>query len=240
MTNDPTRRDPLDDWFPLEQDEHDRQLAATLALLALLRDRESGAPVRVTDLGAGSGRIAKPLGQAGHDVLAIDSDPGALALCAAEGVRTCEADFLDLEADLAHPGGPIDAALCLGHTFMLLVDPASAVALLRRLRAQMKPGAPLAIDAFPRPLWADVADGAWATGVSEDGQWQLIWAPTGDNVLALRHGEGVDPDDYSIRPTDTLLRLWSMGELALLAAATGFAPPREDPSGSLVLLEESP
>ncbi len=231
--------DPLDDWFPLDQEEHDRQLAALLALLGLARDRESAEPLRVLDLGAGSGRVARPLAEAGHDVLAVDRDPGALEACAGEGVRRREVDFLDPEADLSHPGGALDAALCLGHTFMLLVDPRAALGLLRRLRAQMKPGALLVIDAFPRPLWADVADGAWATGVSEDGRWQLIWAPTGDNVLALRHGETVDPDDYSIRPSDTLLRLWSMGELALLAAGSGFGDPGEDPSGALVTLERT-
>ena len=59
--------DELSDLNPLDPEEHARQLAGVLELATV--------PSRIVDLGAGSGRMAVPLANAGASVLAVDLDP---------------------------------------------------------------------------------------------------------------------------------------------------------------------
>lgn len=206
-----------DDWFPLDEDEHTAQTDAVLSLL--------GAPAkRVIDLGAGGGRLVKPLIARGHSVLAIDSDPAALEACVALGAETRRLDLLSEDIDLGFADGPADAALLLGGTLMEVVDTRAALRLFRRLRTAVRPGGWLAVDGSLLEVWDDVAEGGWVSGVSEDGAWQMIWAP-GDAVIALRRDERVDPDDWEIHESDRVLRLWSAGALALLAEASGWGAP---------------
>ena len=222
-----------DDLFPLDPSEHVAQLRA------LLNELTPGA--RVLDLGAGLGRIAIPLAEAGHDVLAIDTDATAIH-AAAEAttdldtpVRPRVADFTSPDAELAHPAGPTDAAVCLGHTLMLLHDVRIAEALLRRVAQTLSPGGALFIDDFPPDIWADVAEGNWQAGMTEDRSMQLVWAP-GDNVIAIRTGAGVDDDADEPTESDRLLRLWSMGQLRQLAAAAGFSDPEAIEGAYLLVL----
>lgn len=218
-----------DDWLPLEPAEHAAQCAA---LLRLLRG-----PPRVAsalDIGAGDGRIAGPAAAMGARVVALDNDPHALEHCAAQGAEPLLADALDPSLDLASRG-PFDAAWCLGHTFLLFHDVDRAAALLSRVRDALAPGGWVALDNFPGPLWEGVSSGDWQEGVSEDGRWQMLWAP-GENVVAIRRDERVRPDDWTIRADDRLLRLWTLGDLRLLAARAGLSPPEPDPTGVLLLL----
>ena len=223
--------DPAADWFPLDPEEHERQLDA-------LRRRLVPAPWRILDIGAGDGRIAKPLAADGHTLFALDRDPDALEACAAPNITTILSDVL-IPTALASLDAPVDAALCLGHTFLLFSDPDDALALLASLRPVLAPGGFLAIDAFPRPLWREVAEGNWQEGLSEDGFLQLLWAP-GDNVIALREGADVKPENWNFTPADAPLRLWTLTDLALLARAAGYAPPEEHESENLILLRPRP
>lgn len=219
-----------DDWRPLEPDEDARQIDA---LLALLSER----PRRVLDLGAGDGRAGAPLRRAGHAVEAIDIDPEAVRRCRERGLTAREGDMLNASLDLRVGGAPPEAALLLGHTFLLVHDPLEALALLRRLSRALAPEGVILLDDFCEALWEEVHTGAWRTGVSEDGSMQMVWAP-GEPVFALRRGDAVDPEDDHPRPGERLFRLWSLGELRLLAACAGLEGPENDLSGVLLILRK--
>lgn len=220
-----------DDWAPLSDVESAVQIEAVLALCA-----ERGWE-RVLDLGCGDGRVAGPLAECGIRVLAIDCDGEAVAGVrrAGGGVEAREGDFLDGGCDLTFgDGARADAALVLGNTLMEIHDVERARALFLRLCEAVAPGGAIVIDNFVRDVWADVAEGAWQEGVSEDGQWQMVWSD-GDEVIALRRGSGVDENDWEVRESDRRLRLWSLGSLRLLGLSSGWGGPREDRSGALLV-----
>jgi SAM-dependent methyltransferase len=216
------------DWEPLEPDEHRRQLSGLMQFLPTEREG------RVLDLGCGSGRLLMPLGIAGHRCFGIDNDPSALDACR----DTLEDAPPDIQVRLLHhnfirsskwPGevrdaGGFDLVMCLGHTFMLVVDPDEAVALLKRIHDILLPNhGVFVIDNIPGDLWPRVANGDWPTGVSDDRESQMVWAPD-DNVFTLREGAmNVDLHyDERFKEDDRLHRLWTKGELRLLARASGF------------------
>ena len=237
-----------DDYCPLDDETSEIQVAAVL-------ERAEGREGCVLDIGCGDGRMVLPLARAGHAVLAIDSDEHALdALRRAldledESTRTrvtlLRTDASSLDADELQKAapGPIELALCLGHTFLLLHDPLDALALMKTLSATLGPGGALLLDDFPHELWFDVSEGNWQSGIAEmqpeEGSdqelWQMVWKP-GDPVIALRRGDEVDPDGIEIREDDRLHRLYSIGELRLLAAASGFEEPRRLPEEALLML----
>lgn len=207
-----TSSDASDAWFPLTPDEDEAQLLALQSLLG-------PAPRRIVDLGAGAGRIASPLADLGHSILALDINPDALDRCA-PAVQTRSTDFMSPDADVAHPEGDAHAFLILGNTFLLLHDPIDALRLFQRLAHHAAPDASLILDNFPASLWREVAEGYWQEGISEDASMQMIWDHA-DPVIAIREDDQVDESDWTIRPSDTRLRLWSLTELRLLAHASG-------------------
>lgn len=221
------RPQPQDDWFPLDPSEHNRQLRALARMLGK-------APKRALDLGVGDGRTAAPLAALGHHLLGVDRDPAAVSACKAAGIDCLRADFASPSAASQRAwkqikaAGPFHAAVCLGNTFLTVADPHQAAELLRQIAPCLRKGAPFIIDDFS-PLWREVAEGYWQEGLSDDRTQQLVWAE-GDNLIAVRRGKGVKPSHWSLSKSDTPLRLWSRGELSLLAAATGWKllPPRKD------------
>ncbi len=232
---------PADDWLPLDAAEDAAQRAWLVERVRA--SARSGSPPRVLDLGAGDGRLAVPLADAGAIVVAVDRDPDARAALAARGHPNLRVEDADVAAEpetLAALLGSerVDLALCLGNT-LLLFDVVETLALLVAVRPLLRPGGRLAIDDLCGDLWRDVAEGAWQSGVSEDGTMQLVWA-TGDNTIALRTGEELDPDSWAVREGDRRLHLYSTSELRLLAVAAGWQAPRSIESAHLLLFEPSP
>ncbi|MCA9290448.1 MAG: class I SAM-dependent methyltransferase [Phycisphaerales bacterium] len=225
------RFDPwIDDQFPHDQARSDAQIAGLLARLGAL-----GRPGRVLDLGCGSGRVLVPLAAAGHEVFGIDRDARYLdeADAALNGTPATliRGDFLHGLPDL----GPFDLILCLGNTWMTIVEVDLGIVVMARLAGALVPGGSVVLDDFPFEFWAEVTEGNWLAGVSEDESMQLVWEP-GDTVLALRHDGAVDTASWTPGPDDTRVRLWSMGALRLLARLTGLsAPERDEASGLLIL-----
>jgi SAM-dependent methyltransferase len=71
-------------------------------------DHLGPAPLRILDMGGGSGRFGGALSERGHDVTLIDKDPQAVALAAKRGVpRAIVCDLLDF-----HESG-FDGVVCM-------------------------------------------------------------------------------------------------------------------------------
>jgi SAM-dependent methyltransferase len=85
---------------------------------------------RVLDVGAGAGRVALHLQQKGHEVVAIDSSPGAVEVCRRRGVR--DARVLRLE-DVDGSLGRFDTVVMYGNNLGLLASRAKGRRQLRRL-----------------------------------------------------------------------------------------------------------
>jgi SAM-dependent methyltransferase len=221
----------LDEQQPHDEAHSQAQIAGLLELLA-------PAAKRVLDLGCGAGRVLVPLAVAGHELLGLDRDAEALRLCLARlEEQSCTANLMkgDFRGAGSLPVGPFDAVLCLGNTFMTIADVDEAVELLIRVRRVLRAGGTFIIDDCPRDFWPELTEGNWLSGLSEDGNSQLVWEG-GDAVFALRHGREVDPDNWQIGPDERRYRLWSDGALRLAARAAGLSGPRRLDDAPLLVM----
>jgi SAM-dependent methyltransferase len=212
------------------------------------------AAVRVLDLGAGDGRATRVFAEMGCDVTSVDHDPRACELLRQlarqidtrddesghqpSRLRVVQGDMLTEADRLVSAGERFDVIACVGNTLLMLDDLIATLGLFRSTTRLLAPGGVFLIDDFAHELWADVADGLWQTGFSSDDPddpelMQLVWAAD-DNVIALRQAAEVDPESHGITAGDRRLRLYSMGELRLLAHVAGLTPPNADARGHLI------
>lgn len=218
--------------MPFSRKVSQRQIDGLAAVL-----RERGLDGAVVDLGCGDGRILVPLAEQGIPMIGVDEDPAALAAArhrlSERGLDAAliRSDFLAGIPDVPHG---LAAVICLGNTFMCVADVRIAAALLRDIHHRLAPGGVFAIDDFPFDCWREIADGNWQEGVSADGSQQIVFQP-GDAVIAMRQEKQVDPKDWIIRPGERLLRLWSMGDLELLAMTAGLSPPQRLEAAGLIV-----
>jgi len=101
-------------------------------LLAFVRANLPAPPMRLLEIGAGDGALARALAQAGYEVLAIDPEP------AGADVRPVALHELD------EPSASFDAAVAV--TSLHHVEPLEGS--LRRLAQLLKPEGVLAVDEF--------------------------------------------------------------------------------------------
>ena len=215
--------------WPLDAEEHAAQMAGLDALLA--------AGGRVLELGAGEGRVAGALTRSGRRVVTVERDGGCAAKLRGMGVEVREGDFLDEGFGLMEEGsGGVDAVVCVGHTFMLVHEVGAAVGLLRRVCAVLKRGGLFVIDDVPA-LFAELAEGHWQAGFSEDGR-QMVWSGR-EAVFALREAEEADGGVWGFVEGDVRCRLWTLGELELVGMLSGFGKPRVHGDWNLVALERT-
>ncbi len=227
---------PDDDDNPFEDEHSHRQIAGLVQHLG----PESK---HVLDLGCGSGRVLVPLAQAGHTCVGLDSDADALQQCAIElqehvaCAELVHADFLEAWPEaIGARGDSFDAVLCLGNTLMTVFDVDQAVQLLKRCAEVLKTGGVIVLDDLARENWPELIEGNWLSGISEDGDAQLVWADD-DAVFALRHGAAIDESCWVLRDDDRKLRLWTAGALRLAALAAGLSGPCRLNDADLVLLD---
>lgn len=87
---------------------------------------------RVLDVGCGAGRVSLHLQEQGHEVVAIDNSPRAVAVCRDRGVE--DARVLPITR-VSSRLGTFDTIVMMGNNFGLVANPRRAGWLLRRFRA---------------------------------------------------------------------------------------------------------
>ena len=203
-----------------------------------LRQWGNRPPSRVLDLGCGHGRTMMTLAGLGHDVLGVDVDAACLEACRHRAlelgvtIRLQHLDFLD---DWIADEDPFDLVCCLGNTFMLVETDEAASTLLGRCARHLAPGGLVVLDDLPGLFLPEVESGNWETGISEDGDLQLLWSDR-DDVFTVRSGDEVDPDQWSLLPGDVPLRLWRPETLHEVAARAGLSAPETDVAGAMLVM----
>ena len=143
------------------------------------RRAELGRPLRVLDLGGGTGGLAVPLAELGHDVLVVDPSPDALAALrrrtgdsdVAARVRAVQGDA-DSLAEVTEPAS-VDLVCC--HGVLEVVDDPDAT--LAAVHTALAPGGALSLLVAGRlaVVLAKVVAGdipaATAVLTSTDGRW---------------------------------------------------------------------
>ncbi len=138
--------------------------------------RELAAGGRVLELGAGTGRVAVALADAGCDVVALEHSAAMRAVagprCEAAGARLVDGDMRDFRL----PGeAPFDLVVCALSSFCHLPDRAAQLGALRAVAAHLAPDGRLVLD-LPALDAGDWEEGArplqaeW-TRRNADGQW---------------------------------------------------------------------
>lgn len=127
--------DPLSDLYDLEYD-HDYDLPFWTALA----ERESGP---VVEWGAGTGRLAVPLAEMGHEVTAVEVSEGMVEVGQEKGnaVRWVQGDIRE-----ALLGRSYGLAICAFNSLLCLLSIDDAVTFLRNAREHLVPGGLLGIE----------------------------------------------------------------------------------------------
>jgi SAM-dependent methyltransferase len=119
-----------------------RDLAGEARLVDAMLSRKS----RVLDAGCGPGRVGAFLHGAGHSVVGVDVDPVLIAAAEEDhpGPRWLVGDLAELDLAAAGITEPFDAIVCAGNV-MTFLAPSTRGAVLRRLRAHLRPDGRAAI-----------------------------------------------------------------------------------------------
>lgn len=193
------------------------------AFLAGLAPRGS----KALDLGCGNGRTARALARHGLSVLGVDIGPGAIAVATAGPPSPRLAFRLgDLRTD-AYPEGPFDLAYSIDGT-LAGFRPARLLAILRRVRRALRPGATLVLD-LPSEAMAESLDQRqdwYVDSRSPVGAFPQLLL-TEDFYLRrarayVHRAWSVDPRDGAVASWSQTYRIWSEPELAGLLVRAGF------------------
>jgi SAM-dependent methyltransferase len=203
---------------------HDVECGSYTADLALWRELAEATGGPVLDVGAGTGRVARHLAAAGHEVVALDHDPELLAVLRerAPGIRTVVADASDFRLDERF--GLVAVPM---QTIQLLPDRSGFFACARRA---VRPGGLVALaiaDALEG--FEDGAD-LPAPDVGQAGGWRYVSQPTavravqeGARIERLRHA--IAPDGSRIVERDVIvLAAVTAAQLEAEGAAAGLTP----------------
>lgn len=95
-------------------------------------------PLRIADVGCGTGSFAVRLARAGHTLTGIDPASGMLEVAQSRSGGEAVTWLQGTAADL--PAGPFDAALMTGHAFQCLLTRAEILETLTSIRSRLSPG----------------------------------------------------------------------------------------------------
>jgi SAM-dependent methyltransferase len=226
---------------------HDLECGAYTADLWLWRriaERERGP---ILDVGAGTGRVSRDLSARGHQVTALDLDPGFLASLAERdpAVETITGDARDFELGERRFG----LILAPMQTVQLLGGPEGRAAFLARARAHLEPGGLLSAaltgeieifdEAFPLPE-PDVTEHAGRRFTSQP----VVQREEDGRVVIKRFREIEGPDGAYAHEVDIVhLDVVTVDEFEVEAARAGFTverrrdiAPTDDHVGSIVVM----
>jgi SAM-dependent methyltransferase len=147
--------------FAIDTEEYFTLTGALATLDAIALERCRG---RVLDVGAGAGRHALALQARGHEVVAIDLSPIAVALCRERGVADARVfDVMQLDTNEAHAAetlGRFDTLLFGMQTIGVAGGVGTLGRLLGRLASVLAPGGELIVDssALREPWEGDDSD----------------------------------------------------------------------------------
>jgi predicted O-methyltransferase YrrM len=203
--------------------------------LPLWRELAGSAGGPVLELGAGAGRVALRLAEAGSEVLAVERESALAAqLQAAAAERGLSVSVI--AADLGSPAElqlPAQPGLAIGPLHLIQeLDGATRPGLLRRLAELMAPGATIALTLVDETTL--LSAGTAATQILPDMReldgWvyssEPLWVQVGDEVLTVRRlRERVSPDGEIQRTVnDDVLHRLSPDRLELEAEEAGLRP----------------
>ncbi|HEX9081320.1 MAG TPA: class I SAM-dependent methyltransferase [Holophagaceae bacterium] len=200
----------------------------------LLRRVLGDAPLKVLDLGCGTGDHARYLQAQGHLVTGVDASSAQLATAREAPpagqelppVRFVEGDLSAL-ADLVEPG--FGGAVCLGNTLPHLADEAALDRFLAGLASRLAPGAPVLLQLlnYDRILAKGERTFPVTVRPGEDGEtvFLRLMTPRADGTViftpaTLRYRPGAEPPLDLVAVREVVLRGWRRAELeaALLRA----------------------
>ncbi|MET4061589.1 ubiquinone/menaquinone biosynthesis C-methylase UbiE [Arthrobacter sp. UYP6] len=95
-------------------------------------------PLRIADIGCGTGSFAVRLARAGHTLTGIDPAAGMLAAARSRDGGELVTWLHGTAVNL--PAGPFDAAVMTGHAFQCLLTEAEILATLEAVRSRLTPG----------------------------------------------------------------------------------------------------
>ena len=220
----------MNDWSPMDEEQSQLQIHHIADLLA-------GPPKDVIDIGCGDGRLLLPLSVAGHRVTGIDINPQAIALCKAN-CKESNVDARLLTGDILNLlplQSQVDVIICCGQTLMLFAEIEQAIELFRQCKNALKEGGLLIIDDIPGDLWREVAEGRWSEGINHDRTMQMVWS-SNDTIFAIREGDSVNDELWELSDFDRPMRLWTMGDLKLLAVCCDLSAPEVLIEGGILIM----
>lgn len=234
---------------------HEAECGAYTADLALWSELAGERRGPVLDLGAGSGRVAARLAEAGHEVLAVDLSPALLAATAERcaglpgTVRTVECDVRELD--------PIDERFELAIAPMQLVHLLGGAAgrqrFLAAVASRLVPGGLLVLAILDdRELVSDGTPAPWPDVREVDG-WIHSSLPLAvrvedERIDVVRLRQLVSPEgELSDERHVIVLDRIDSGDLEAEAGAAGLRPAgrrridaTDDHVGSVAILLEAP
>jgi SAM-dependent methyltransferase len=172
VTTDERRRaDAIARLYDLDLSEFDADVDLYVALA-----QRTGGPI--LELAIGSGRIAVPLAEAGHQVLGVDLDPAMVARARTRIQAADAADRIELvEGDMATAasidavvrGGPYRLAILALQSILILNTPDGQKAVVEQMARLLAPGGLAVVDTW-LPTPADL--------VGFDGRLSFEWRRT--------------------------------------------------------------
>ena len=197
--------------------------STTRFLDELVRTATGGAPGRVMELAAGTGRLSIPLAELGHDVTALDISPDMLdQLRRKDAGRTTGGRITTVVGDMARdlPAGPFDVVFIAFNSLFMLTEPDDQAACFGSVAAVLGGRGAFVLEPFvpydpPRPgaafeLRSMTADRVVVSITTTDPATQVV---TGQ-IVDLVHGRPV-----TLRPY--VLRYSTPAELDAFAARAG-------------------